>query len=168
MEVGIWAWTPRVNGEKRSIQVLWWLVVDLADDKMYQSSPEEYALSHRKPEQHVMHSIFVNTSNWQSATQQHRVMPTANVYKTAVRSQSDFWWMHTQPRARQRLKPTTAVQGRSDGGVYRYIYPPKLVYLRNFYMVFLLMWPRTDAISCHSAPQLKFILPKWNSWLRPC
>ena len=48
----------------------------------------------------------------------------------------------------------------TGGDISVYIPPPKkAVYLRNFHMVFLLLWPRTDAILCHSAPQLKFIPP---------
>jgi len=32
-------------------------------------------------------------------------------------------------------------QRRSGGGVYRYIIPPKSVYLKNFYVVVLSPWP---------------------------
>ena len=68
-------------------------------------------------------------------------------------------------------------QGRSDG-VYRYIYTPKSVYLKNSYMVVLLLWPRTDSIwYMFTYGTLTYVLklqwlvktytPKSNSWLRP-
>ena len=81
-----------------------------------------------------------------------------------------------------KLKSCAAAQGRSDGGVYRYIYPQNQSTLQIFMWLKLVVFSLTHAgqIRYRASVRLSscffYLLthhnlyppPKWNSWLRPC